>query len=217
MIKHIGTHKGKKLVVLYNTVPDEDHMCLVAYSDSLPPLVHEEVMRCVESNAGQTSTVLAEALFRVTMKDGTNALNALHAGGLIKKIPTSQVTLTPNPATKVTLEEVNKIIGEMERGKQANKKLNDINRPTKATTAAPEVLDVLTDEDLAQQRREQSARMRRQAAELLKEADVLDQEAAELAGTTAKPITQSINESDATTKPKRAAANARKKAPTAKS
>ena len=213
MIKHIGTHKGKKLVVLYNTVPDEDHMCLVAYSDSLSPLIHEEVMRCVESNAGQTSTTLAEALFRVTMKDGTNALNALHAGGLIKKIPTNQVTLTPNAATKVTLEEVNKIIGEMERGKQANKKLNDMTRPTKATTAAPAMNDVLTDEDLAQQRRDQSARMRQQAAELLKEADVLDQEAAELAGET---VVQTIKESNATT-PKRAAANARKKAPTAKS
>jgi hypothetical protein len=214
MIKHIGTHKGKKLVVLYNTVPDEDHMCLVAYSDSLPPLIHEEVMRCVESNAGQTSTTLADALFRVTMKDGTNALNSLHANGLIKKVPTNQVTLTPNPATKVTLEEVNKIIAEMERGKQANKKLNDMNRPTKATTPAPSAPDVLTDEDLAQQRRDQSARMRRQAAELLKEADVLDQEAAELAG---ESVPQPINESNATTKPKRAAANARKKAPTAKS
>jgi hypothetical protein len=214
MIKHIGTHKGKKLVVLYNTVPDEDHMCLVAYSDSLPPLVHEEVMRCVESNAGQSATVFAEALFRVTMKDGTNALNSLHTAGLIKKIPTNQVTLTPNPATKVTLEEVNKIIAEMERGKQANKKLNDMTRPTKATTPAPSVPDVLTDEDLAQQRRDQSARMRRQAAELLKEADVLDQEAAELAG---ESVTQIINESNATTTPKRAAANARKKAPTAKS
>jgi len=214
MIKHIGTHKGKKLVVLYNTVPDEDHMCLVAYSDSLPPLIHEEVMRCVESNAGQTSTTLADALFRVTMKDGTNALNSLHANGLIKKVPTNQVTLTPNPATKVTLEEVNKIIAEMERGKQANKKLNDMNRPTKATTPAPSAPDVLTDEDLAQQRRDQSARMRRQAAELLKEADVLDQEAAELAG---ESVPHTINESDATTKPKRAAANARKKAPTAKS
>ena len=191
-------------------------MCLVAYSDSLPPLVHEEVMRCVEGNAGQTATVFAEALFRVTMKDGTNALNSLHAGGLIKKIPTSQVILTPNPATKVTLEEVNKIIGEMERGKQANKKLNDITRPTKSTTAAPTVPDVLTDEDLAQQRREQSVRMRRQAAELLREADVLDQEAAELAGTVVETSPKPINESDATT-PKRAAANARKKAPTAKS
>ena len=189
-------------------------MCLVAYSDSLPPLIHEEVMRCVESNAGQTSTTLADALFRVTMKDGTNALNSLHANGLIKKVPTNQVTLTPNPATKVTLEEVNKIIGEMERGKQANKKLNDMTRPTKATTPAPSVPDVLTDEDLAQQRRDQSARMRRQAAELLKEADVLDQEAAELTG---ESVPQTINESDATTKPKRAAANARKKAPTAKS
>jgi hypothetical protein len=56
--------------------------------------------------------------------------------------------------------------------------------------------------------------MRRQAAELLKEADVLDQEAAELAG---ESVPQPINESNATTKPKRAAANARKKAPTAKS
>jgi hypothetical protein len=214
MIKHIGTHKGKKLVVLYNTVPDEDHMCLVAYSDSLSPLIHEEVMRCVESNAGQTATTLAEALFRVTMKDGTNALNALHTGGLIKKIPTNQVTLTPNPATKVTLEEVNKIIAEMERGKQANKKLNDMTRSTKATTPEPSVTDVLTDEDLAQQRREQSARMRRQAAELLKEADTLDQEAASLEG---ESVPQTINESNATTKPKRAAANARKKAPTAKS
>ena len=189
-------------------------MCLVAYSDSLSPLVHEEIMRCVESNAGQTATVLAEALFRVTMKDGTNALTALHTGGLIKKIPTNQVTLTPNPATKVTLEEVNKIIAEMERGKQANKKLNDMSRPSKATTPAPSVPDVLTDEDLAQQRREQSARMRRQAAELLKEADTLDQEAAELAG---ESVPQTINESNATTNPKRAAANARKKAPTAKS
>jgi hypothetical protein len=214
MIKHIGTHKGKKLVVLYNTVPDEDHMCLVAYSDSLSPLIHEEVMRCVESNAGQTATVFAEALFRVTMKDGTNALNALHAGGLIKKIPTNQVTLTPNPATKVTLEEVNKIIAEMERGKQANKKLNDMTRQSKATTAAPKVPDVLTDEDLAQQRRDQSARMRQQAAELLREADVLEQEAAELAG---ESVPETINESHATIIPKRAAANARKKAPTAKS
>jgi hypothetical protein len=214
MIKHIGTHKGKKLVVLYNTVPDEDHMCLVAYSDSLSPLIHEEVMRCVESNAGQTATTLAEALFRVTMKDGTNALNSLHAGGLIKKIPTNQVILTPNPATKVTLEEVNKIIGEMERGKQANKKLNEMSRSTKSTTAAP---DVLTDEDLAQQRRDQSARMRQQAAELLREAAVLEQEADELAGSVIESMPQPIKESNATTTPKRAAANARKKAPTAKS
>jgi hypothetical protein len=216
MIKHIGTHKGKKLVVLYNTVPDEDHMCLVTYSDSLSPLVHEEVMRCVESNAGQTATTFADALFRVTMKDGTNALNSLHASGLIKKIPTNQVTLTPNAATKVTLEEVNKIIAEMERGRQANKKLNEMTRPNKSTTSAPPVSDVLTDEDLAQQRREQSARMRRQAAELLREADILDQEAAELASTVFETSPKPINESDAT-KPKRAAANARKKAPTAKS
>jgi DNA-binding transcriptional MerR regulator len=212
MIKHIGTHKGKKLVVLYRTVPDEDHMCLVAYSDSLPSLIHEEVMRCVESNAGQTSEILADALFRVTMKDGTNALTSLHAGKYIKKVPTSQVILTPNPATNVTLEEVNKILAQMAQGKEANKKMSNLSKPSKNLTE-PSNSVALTDEDLAQQRLEQSARMRKQAAELLKEADALDQEAATLSGTK----TTITEETDATTAPKRAAANARKKAPTAKS
>lgn len=193
-------------------------MCLVAYSDSLPPLLHEEVMRCVESNAGQSAEVFAEALFRVTMKDGTNALNSLHAGKYIKKVATNQVTLTPNTATQVTLEEVNNIIAQMERGKEANKKMAELTKSSKTakndtTTPAPSNTVALTDDDLAQQRRDQSARMRKQAAELLKEADTLDKEAAELSG----EKTPVVEGTDAITKPKRAVANARKKAPTAKS
>jgi hypothetical protein len=189
-------------------------MCLVAYSDSLPALIHEEVMRCLESNAGQTAENFAEALFRVIMKDGTNALTSLHTGGYIKKVATTQVILTPNAATKVTLEEVNNILTQMAQGKEANKKMEQLTKPNKKS-AVPEPSNTvaLTDDDLAQQRREQSARMRKQAAELLIEADTLDKEAAELSG----EQTPTVEGTDAITKPKRAVANARKKAPTAKS
>ena len=146
MIKHIGQHRDKKVVVLYRTVPDEDHMCLVAYSDALPNLIHEEVMRCVESPAGQAAEVFAEALFRVTMKDGRNALNALHSTGLIKKIPVNQVMLTPTTTTKVSLEEINKIVDQIKAGDNASKKLKEFDNKK---PVEPKVTEALTDSDLA--------------------------------------------------------------------
>ena len=53
MLKHIGRHGERKVVVAYNTVPGEDHMALVIYSDNLPSVLHDEVMKVVESAAGQ--------------------------------------------------------------------------------------------------------------------------------------------------------------------
>lgn len=209
MIKHIGQHKGKKVVVLYRTVPGEDHMCLVAYSDSLPNLVHEEVMACVESNAGQTADPFADALFRITMKDGRNALGALHSEKLIKKIPTNQVLLTPVPGTQVALGEINKIIDQIKSGEEGKKKMDDLKKTSVEETVVEAA--ALSDEDLARQRREQSARMRKQAAELLKEAEALEKEAESFVSN-AVPN----KENNATTTKKGAAANARKKASTVK-
>ena len=76
MLKHVGRHGEKRVVVAYNTVPGEDHMALVIYSDSLPAMLHDEVMKVVESAAGQGTKVLADALFRNTMPDGNNTLTA---------------------------------------------------------------------------------------------------------------------------------------------
>ena len=33
MLKHVGRHGEKKVVIAYNTVPGEDHMALVIYRD----------------------------------------------------------------------------------------------------------------------------------------------------------------------------------------
>jgi len=110
MIKHIGRHGDKKVVVAYNQVPGEDHMALVMYSDNLPSMIHDEVMKVVESNGGQSSQQLADALFRNIMPDGQNTLGAIHSGGYLKKVQTKQVILTPNAKTSVRLDELNKIL-----------------------------------------------------------------------------------------------------------
>ena len=63
MYKHVARHKDKKAVLLYRQVPGEDHMCLVAYSDLLPRLYHDSIMKVLESDIGQAAENFADALF----------------------------------------------------------------------------------------------------------------------------------------------------------
>ena len=81
MIKHVGKHNNKKLVLLWRQVPGEAHLALVAYSDTLPRLIHDEVMKCLESAVGQNAKDLSDVLFRTVMADGRNALEVLHREG----------------------------------------------------------------------------------------------------------------------------------------
>jgi len=57
-VKHVGTHNNKKIVVLFRQTPNEDHMALVVYSDSMPSLIHDAVMECVSSDVGQQLKIL---------------------------------------------------------------------------------------------------------------------------------------------------------------
>ena len=195
MLKHIGKINQKKVVILYREVPGEDHMCLVTYSDSLPSLYHDEVMKVLESAAGQQAESFADALFRHIMADGKNALQTLHSNGFIKKVPANTVIVTPNSKSNVKLDELNRILKEMSTGKDAAKRMTEIESGkadaarTKAQprnvgepvrSIADSVADVLSDADLAQQRIDQATRMKADAERLLKEAEVLLAEAAEL-------------------------------------
>ena len=197
MLKHVGRHGEKKVVVAYNTVPGEDHMALVIYSDSLPSMLHDEVMKVIESPAGQTAKSLADALFRNIMPDGGNTLGALHKGGYLKKVQTKQVILKPNAKSSVRLDELNEILKKMEGSAEAAKKLADIDagrgyadpsknvsrdvgEPVKAE-AAVNTSGVLTDADLASQRLDQATKMESQAKTLLAEAKRLKEEASSLA------------------------------------
>lgn len=126
MIKHVGKHNNKKIVLLWRRVPNEGHMALVTYSDTLPRLLHDEVMKALESPIGQNAKELSDVLFRTTMADGRNALEVMHKEGFIKKVPTSQVLITPTAKSSVRLDELNSILDEMEKGEEAIKKMAEI-------------------------------------------------------------------------------------------
>ena len=128
MIKHVGKHNNKKIVILWRKVPNENHMALVAYSDTLPRMIHDDLMRCLESPVGQNAKDLSDALFRTTMGDGRNALEVMHREGFIKKVPTSQVLVTPTAKSSVRLDELNTIMDEMEQGEEAVKRLAQIDK-----------------------------------------------------------------------------------------
>lgn len=194
MLKHIGRHGEKKVVVAYNTVPNEDHMCLVIYSDSLPSVLHDEVMKVLESPTGQASKDLAEALHRNVGTDGANTLISLHRGRFLQKVQTKQIILTPNAKTSVRLDELNSILAEMAKGEQATKKLaeldagkgfadptkpaaRNVGEPTNVPQSLPAVNQGLSDSDLGADLLNQASRMESEAKTLLAEAKRLKEEA----------------------------------------
>jgi hypothetical protein len=130
MLKHIGRHGDRKVAILFREVPGEDHMCLVVYPDTLPTHIHNSIMSTLESAPGQAAPNLAEVLSRNLLPDGRAQLEALHREGMIKKIPSSQVIVTPTATSNVKLDEMNQIIREMETGSTAMKRLQELDAST---------------------------------------------------------------------------------------
>jgi hypothetical protein len=202
MIKHVGRHNQRKVAIVYRTVPDEDHMALVVYTDSLPVMVHDEAMKVLESEVGQNAKELADALFRSTMADGNNCLTSLHKGGYLKKVPCNQVIVTPTAKSTCRLDELNNLLKKIEEGGDAAAALADmdanrgikgvvkegreVGTPARTTSAdmfgetptAP--VDVLSDADIADMNLTQAQQMEAQAKGLLAEAKRLKAEAASL-------------------------------------
>lgn len=230
MMKHIGRHNNQRVVVLFRKVPGEDHMALVTYSDLLPRMYHDEVMKQLESPIGQNAKEFSDVLFRTIMSDGQNCLESLHRNGFIKKVPTSQILITPTTTSSVRLDELNSILDEMALGEDAIKRLSEIdadrgmsgkkNRATQnrevgapinsrataniegSMSAEAYVVDsgVLDDTALAGQRIAQAAKMKAEASALLAEAARLEEEAATL-----QPATNARTKTKKTTTKKQAA------------
>lgn len=180
-------------------------MCLVVYSDVLPRMIHDSLMKAVESDIGQNAKEVSEVLHRTFMSDGRKLLEVLHREGMIKKIPTNQVLITPNNRSSVRLDELNGILNEMAQGEAAINRLAELDKNAgmsgkKARPADPRevgmpmnsranaqvegtmnaenlIAGVLSDADLAAQRQSQAATMRQNAEAMLAEAARLDAEA----------------------------------------
>lgn len=211
VIKHVGKHNNKRVVVLFKTVPGEDHMCLVVYPEVLPKHIHDDIMKALESESGQQAKDFSDYLFRFTLSDGNNALATLHKEGMIKKVPTNQVIITPNAKSTVRLDELNSILLKLDQGEEAVKELAELDanaglsgkrrvreqkdlgevRVPSVSRSQPAQVDtniaineVLSDADLAKQRLAQAMKMQNDAKALLAEAERLQAEAAQLDGST---------------------------------
>lgn len=137
MIKHIGRHGDRKVAIVFREIPGEDHMCLVIYPETLPSHIHDSIMTVLESPAGQAENTLANALHRNLLPDGRVILEALHKEGMLKKIATNQVIVTPTASSSVKLDELNRLVKEMESGSEAAAKLKELN--ANAGMVPPEV------------------------------------------------------------------------------
>ena len=137
MLKHVGRHGDRKVAIIFREIPGEEHMCLVIYPDVLPTHFHDTIMKVLESPTGQQESVLANALHRNLLPDGRVILEALHKEGMLKKVSTEHVIVTPTANSSVKLDELNRLVREMEMGDEAVKRMRELD--TNAGIVPPEV------------------------------------------------------------------------------
>lgn len=200
-LRHVGKHNDRKVAVIFREVPGEPHMCLVTYTELLGQNVHDPLIKCIESDIGQTSENLADALNRSYTKDGRPILQVLHLEGQLKKVNTELIVMTPQPNTKIKLNELNKILDEMQQGEEAIKKLAELDKSIgiqnpqdvirrmrgqqnadaqSTSTTATNSQGLLSDTQIAANLRQQAEKMTQEAKGLMSEAQRLLNEAAQL-------------------------------------
>ena len=195
-LRHVGKHNERKVAIIFREVPGEPHMCLVTYPDVLNRHVHDPLMKCIESDIGQSSENLADALNRTYTVEGRIILQALHAEGQLKKVNTEQVVVTPSPNVRIKLNELNKILDEMKQGEAAVKRLAEIDSSTglqdpadvarrmRGDQQAPlqAAQGALGDDQIANNMRLQAERMATEARGLLAESERMMKEANQMLG-----------------------------------
>lgn len=112
--KHIGIENGTgaRLVILmidqhtYSKNPADEGFCLVANIDTIPELLQQQFIERIETPEAQAANCLIDVIGRYTLGNGVNMVEYLRTTGRIRRMPHSEVSLTPNSYTVVQLSEV---------------------------------------------------------------------------------------------------------------
>lgn len=183
-MKHVGKMKnnGAKVVIAYRTLPGDPHSALVIGTNALGDTYHDSLMSLVQENSAQQANELADVLSVRKFPDGSNMLEWLHTRGMLKKVPTDGVLVTPTPNTNVQLDELNNIIAE-----QKGVSLEDLavtdgntkNKPAKKETQKQTVSEEVLTEDTTRSNGFEltPAEMRSRADALFKQAQALRKQA----------------------------------------
>lgn len=185
-MKHVGKMKnnGAKIVIAYRTIPGDSSSALVVGTNALGDSYHDALMSLVESDTGQQSDELADVMATRRFPDGSNMLQWVHANGMLKKVPTAGVIVTPDNKTQIPLDELNKLIAEQKGVTLDQLGIKDGSNSTVATIAktngveSPEevVLDTVSEsaEMSPTEMRSRADALYKEAAKLRKSADELD-------------------------------------------
>lgn len=179
-------NNGAKIVIAYRTIPGDSRSALVIGTQALMDSYHDALMSLVESESGQQANELADVLSVRRFPDGSNMLQYVHTNGLLKKVPTTGVLVTPDNKTSIPLDELNNIIAEQKGVKLDELSIKDGSNSTIPTISADSkksaevivddvpaevVVDpVLSPADL----RSKADALYKEAAKLRKEADEID-------------------------------------------
>ena len=135
-IKHIGRIKsnGRKCVIVFRTLPGDAFNALVVMTESLPESYHDSLL----------NTELSEVLARSIFPDGSTMLPSLHAKGMLKKVATDQVEMTPNASVNVLLADLNQMIAE-----QRGISVQDLSiKPTAQNKRDAEIQEIANGKDI---------------------------------------------------------------------
>tara|TARA_B110000046_G_scaffold64379_1_gene71885 strand:- start:35193 stop:35849 length:657 start_codon:yes stop_codon:yes gene_type:complete len=146
-MKHIGqvTNTGLKCIIVFRelyddkgNVEDPNH-CLVVETERLPDMLHDDMVRVVESPTAQDSQEFYTVAHRSLFSDGVNMLVKLHNHGLLKKYQTKDILVTPNSYTSVPLNEINEIVKKTNSGMSPqdiqNSMVNDTDSAPRTSTS----------------------------------------------------------------------------------
>ena len=177
-MKHVGRIKGtnEKVAVVYRTIPGDSKHALVIRTAKLEEGDHDGSMRIIESNEGQSSNELYQAMERNPLPSGTNALPKFFKAGNLEKISTEEIEMVQNPQSIIQLSDLNKVIAQ-QRGISIDDlavKADGAKLPKMPEGVKPQDSKVLTDEQIAGKMRSDADRLYKEAAKLRKDAEDLD-------------------------------------------
>lgn len=185
-MKHVGKMKnnGAKIVIAYRTIPGDSSSALVVGTNALGDSYHDALMSLVDSDTGQQADELADVMATRRFPDGSNMLQWVHANGMLKKVPTAGVIVTPDNKTQIPLDELNKLIAE-QKGVTleqlgikdgSNSTVATIGKKDSATVSEEVVLDTSSESaDMSPtEMRSRADALYKEAAKLRKSADELD-------------------------------------------
>lgn len=198
-LKHTGRmiKSGAKVLVAFRTLPGESNYSLVIPVAQLSDTYHDAIMKLVESDQAQDVFEFGEILFIRSFPDGRPMLQALRADGLLERVTTDSVLMTPTPNDNIPLHQLNSLIAEqkncavddlctfvsgapkqsdatVENVATVNDLGKDLGEPSKPVKLQAQPNEILSDKDIAKGMRSQADALYKEAARLRKEAEELD-------------------------------------------